>query len=163
AQLFFRAVTAVEESARSMKVALAVCDALVVVVLLRLLIASGRSPWWCLAYAWNPLVAIEGAGNAHIDLLGTLALVVAAWAIIRRWRPAAAPAFAFAVAVKFVPVVLAPLFWRRLRPRDALAGTALLVLLYLPFVHQYRLPVGSLGEYLAEWRFNGPLFAALRP
>src|SRR6185295_3844720 len=67
AQLFFRVVTAVEESARAMQVALAVCDALVVLVVLQLLAASGRSPWWSLAYAWNPLVAIEGPGNAHLD------------------------------------------------------------------------------------------------
>jgi hypothetical protein len=163
AQLFFRVVTAVEESARAIKVVVAVCDALVVVVVLQLLAASGRSPWWSLAYAWNPLVAIEGAGNGHVDLLGTLALVVAAWALVRRWPMRAALAFAFAVAVKFLPVVLAPLLWRRVRARDAIAATALLVGLYLPFVHQGRLPVGSLGAYLAEWRFNGPLFAALRP
>jgi len=163
AQLFFRAVTAVEESARAMKVALVACDVLVVAVVLRLLAASGQSRWWSLAYAWNPLVAIEGAGNAHIDLLGTLALVVAVWAMVRRRRTAAALALAFAIAVKFIPVVLAPLFWRRIRPRDALAGTALLAVLYLPFVHQGRLPEGSLRAYLTEWRFNGPLFAALRP
>jgi hypothetical protein len=163
AQLFFRAVTALEESARAVKVALGVCDAIVVVVLLRLLAASGRSPWWVLAYAWNPLVAIEGVGNGHVDLLGTLALAVAAWALVRRWRMAAALAFAFAVAVKFVPLVLAPLLWRRVRARDAIAATAVVVALYLPFVHHGRLPVGSLGVYLAEWRFNGPLFAALRP
>src|SRR5439155_1389629 len=42
-------------------------------------------------------------------------------------------------------------------------GTALLLALYLPFVHQGRLPLGPLGAYLAERRFNGPLFAALRP
>jgi len=163
AQLFFRVVTAIEESARAMKAALAVCDALVVVAVLQLLAASGRSPWWSLAYAWNPLVAIEGVGNAHIDLLGTLALVVAAWALVRGWRMPAALAFAFAVAVKFVPLVLAPLLWRRVRWRDAIAATALLVGLYLPFVNQGHLPLGSLGAYLAEWRFNGPLFAALRP
>jgi len=163
AQLFFRAVTAAEESARAMKVALAACDALVLVAVFRLLAASGQSRWWSLAYAWNPLVAIEGVGNAHIDLLGTLALLVAVGAIVRGRRTAAALAFAFAIAVKFIPVVLAPLFWRRIRPRDALAGMALLAVLYLPFVHQGRLPEGSLRVYLAEWRFNGPFFAALQP
>ena len=163
AELFFRVVTAVEESAGAMKGAFAVCDALVVLVVLRLLAASGRSAWWSLAYAWNPLVALEGAGNGHVDLLGTLALVAAAWALARRWRTAAALAFALAVGIKFAPIVLAPLLWRRLRVRDVLAGTALLLALYFPFVHQGRIPVGSLGAYLAEWRFNGPLFAAFRP
>ena len=34
----------------------------------------------------------------------------------------------------------------------------LVVLLYLPFVDGWQLPAGSLGTYLAQWRFNGPLF-----
>jgi hypothetical protein len=75
----------------------------------------------------------------------------------------AALAFALAVGIKFVPIVLAPLLWRRVRVRDAIAGTAVFLALYLPFVHQGRIPLGSLGAYVAEWRFNGPLFAALQP
>src|SRR5262249_23231094 len=44
AELFFRAVTRVEESARAMKGALVLCDGLVVLVVLRLLAAAGLSP-----------------------------------------------------------------------------------------------------------------------
>src|SRR5207247_3023155 len=132
AELFFRLVTAVEESAGAMKGALAACDALVVLVVLRLLAASGRSAWWSLAYAWNPLVALEGAGNGHVDLLGTLAVATTAWAVVRKRRTVAALAFAFAVGVKLIPIVLALLLWRRVRVRDAFAGLGLLAALYLP-------------------------------
>jgi hypothetical protein len=163
AELFFRAVTAVEESARAMKGTLVLCDGLVVLVVLRLLAAVGLSPWWVLAYAWNPLVALEGAGNGHVDVLGTLAVATAAWAVVRKRRTVAALAFAFAVGVKPLPIVLAPLLWRQIRVRDALAGLALLAALYLPFVHEGVVPLGSLRAYLAEWRFNAPLFAALAP
>ena len=163
AELFFRAVTAIEESARVMKGALVLCDGLVVLVVLRLLAVAGLSPWWVLAYAWNPLVALEAAGNGHVDVLGTLAVATAAWAVVRKRRTVAALAFAFAVGVKLLPIVLAPLLWRRIRVRDALAGAALLAALYLPFVHEGVIPLGSLRAYLAEWRFNGPLFAALAP
>jgi hypothetical protein len=163
AELFFRAVTAVEESAHAMKGALILCDGLVVLVMLRLLAAAGLSPWWVLAYAWNPLVALEGAGNGHVDLLGTLAIATTAWAVVRKRRTVAALFFAFAVSVKLVPLVLAPLLWRRVSVRDAFAGLGLLAALYLPFVHEGVVPLGSLRAYLAEWRFNGPLFAALVP
>ncbi|TMB08399.1 MAG: DUF2029 domain-containing protein, partial [Deltaproteobacteria bacterium] len=105
AELFFRAVTAVEESARAMKGAFILCDGLVVLVVLRLLAVAGLSPWWVLAYAWNPLVALEGAGNGHVDLLGTLAVATTAWAVVRKRRTVAALAFAFAVGVKLVPIV----------------------------------------------------------
>lgn len=161
AELFFRGVTAVEESPRAMKAALLACDVSVAVMLLGWLAATGRSPWWVLAYAWNPLVAIEGGGNAHVDLLGTMCLTLVAWSLARRWTMLAAASFALAVAVKLLPAVLAPLLWRRVRLRDALVGTALLVGLYLPFVDGGRLPLGSVGQYLVYWRFNGPAFATL--
>jgi hypothetical protein len=161
AELFFRAVMSVHESARAMKSALAICDAALVAVLLAWLVDSGRNPWWVLAYAWNPLVTVEGAGNGHIDLLGTLCLVLTAFWLSRGRRTIAALALALGVAVKFLPVVLLPLFWRRIGIRDAVLALALLAGLYLPFVNSVELPVGSLGAYLAWWRINGPLYSAL--
>jgi hypothetical protein len=151
----------VDDSARAMKSAAFVCDAAVVAVLLWWLSASHRSPWWVLAYAWNPLVALEGAGNGHIDLLGALGLVLTA-ALLARGRRAVAPvAFALAVGVKFLPVTLAPLFWGRIRLRDAALGVGILAALYVPFLGQGRLPLGSLGGYLARWRVNAPVYSAL--
>jgi hypothetical protein len=114
-----------------------------------------------LAYAWNPLVAIEGAGSGHVDLLGALLLVLAALWLTERRTLRASLAFALAVAVKFLPAVLAPLFWRRVRGRDVAAATILVLALYLPFSTGGVPPTGSLGAYFAAWRFNGPLFANL--
>src|SRR5262249_32309253 len=71
----------------------------------------------------------------------------------------AAVAFGLAVAVKFLPIVLVPLYWRRLRIRDALLTGLVFGLLYLPFLERGRIPVGSLGTYLHSFRFNDPLFA----
>lgn len=161
AELFFRAVATVGESARAMKSAIFLCDAGIAAVLLSWLVASGRSPWWVLSYAWNPLVALEGAGNGHIDLLGALCLVGAAASLSRGRRPLAAVAFALAIGVKFLPVTLAPLLWRRIRVRDAALGGAILAALYIPFLGQGRLPLGSLGDYLAKWRVNAPVYSAL--
>lgn len=161
AELFFRAVMTVHESARAMKAALTICDAALVAVLLLWLVDSGRNPWWILAYAWNPLVSLEGAGNGHVDLLGTLLLVLTAFSLSRGRRTIAAMALALGVAVKFLPVVLLPLFWRRMRTRDAALALALLAALYLPFVNSVALPFGSLGAYLALWRMNGPVYSAL--
>ena len=161
AELFFRAVTMVDESARAMKSAVLVCDAAIVVVLLWWLSASSRSPWWVLAYAWNPLVALEGAGNGHIDFLGVLGLVVAMAFLARGKRTVSAVAFAFAIGVKFLPVIVAPLLWARIRLRDAALGAGILVALYIPFLEQGTLPLGSVGKYLAKWRTNAPIYSAL--
>ena len=158
AQRFFFGVTSVHESVLAMAAAALVCDLLIVGLIWRWLAATGRSPWWVLAYAWHPLVALEGAGGAHVDIPGALLLVAAACALSRRRSLLAAVGFAAAVAVKFLPIVLAPLFWRRIRLVDAAVGALLVVLLYVPFLDGWQVPAGSLGTYLAQWRFNGPLF-----
>lgn len=162
AQLFLRAVTGIDESVAAIVAAVVVCDLLVMLLLWRWLAACGRSPWWVLAYAWHPLPALEGAAGGHIDLLGTLLVLAAAVALHARRTLGAALALAAAFSVKFLPLVLAPLLWRRVRLRDAIAGTALVVLLYVPFTAGAAgLPLGSLPQYAAQWRFNGPLFAWL--
>src|SRR5260370_1807554 len=161
AELFFRAVMTVNESALAMKSAVVLFAAPVVAVLFLWLQAWRRSTWWVLAYAWNPLVALEGAGNGHVDLLGALCLVLTAASIARGKRTVAAVAFAVGVGVKFVPAILVPLVWRRIRLRDAALCVGILAALYIPFLGQGRLPLGSLGNYLTYWRSNAPVYSAL--
>jgi hypothetical protein len=120
AELFFRAVTAIHESAFSFKVAFAVCDWMIVFLLLAELRWSGRGEHWVLAYAWHPLLVPCVAYNGHVDILGALLLLVSVISLRRQWRAFGAIAFAMAVAVKFLPAVLAPLYWRRVRVRDGL-------------------------------------------
>ena len=161
AQLFFRAVTAIRESTFAMKVAFEVCDLLIVFVLFDMLRGSRQGAHLVLAFAWNPLLAIEVAGSGHIDIVGALFLVVSAAALLRRWRATAAVALGLAIAVKFLPVVLLPLYWKRVRIRDAALAAAVVGLLYVPFLNHGRIPIGSLGTYVQTFRFNGPVFAVL--
>jgi hypothetical protein len=161
AQLFFRAVTGVRESTFALKVAFVVCDLAIIFILLDVLRRSGQGSHWVLAYAWNPLVAVEVAGSGHIDIVGVLLLLVSAAALLRRWRAVAAVAFGLAVAVKLLPIVLLPLYWKRVRLRDAALATVMVGLLYAPFLNHGRIPIGSLSTYVQSFRFNGPVFATL--
>jgi hypothetical protein len=161
AQLFFRAVTAIHESVFALKVAFVVCEFAIVFVLLDLFRFTGQGAHLVLAYAWNPLLAIEVAESGHIDIVGALLLVVSAAALVRRWRATAAVALGLAIAVKFLPVVLLPLYWKRVRIRDAALAAVVVALLYVPFLNHGRIPTGSLGTYVQSFRFNGPVFAAL--
>ncbi len=160
AQLFFRAVTAIQESTFALRVAFVVCEFAIVFVLLDVLRRKKRSHL-VLAYAWNPLLAIEVAGSGHIDIVGALLLLVSVAALGRRWRATAAVALGLAVAVKFLPIVLLPLYWKRVRIRDAALAAAVVGLLYVPFLDHGHIPIGSLGTYVQGFRFNGPVFAAL--
>ena len=81
AQLFFRAVTAIHESTFALKVAFEVCDLAIVLVLLDVARGSRQGAHLVLAYAWNPLLAIEVAGSGHIDIVGALLVLVSAAAL----------------------------------------------------------------------------------
>jgi hypothetical protein len=161
AQLFFRAVTAIQESTFALKLAFVVCEFAIVFVLLDVLRCTRQGGHLVLAFAWNPLLAIEVAGSGHIDIVGALLLLVSAAALVRRWRATAAVALGLAIAVKFLPIVLLPLYWKWVRIRDVALGAAVVGLLYVPFLHHGRIPIGSLGTYVRSFRFNGPVFAAL--
>jgi alpha-1,6-mannosyltransferase len=161
AQLFFRAVTSIQESTFALKIAFVVCEFAIVFVLLHVLRYNRQGAHLVLAFAWNPLLAIEVAGNGHIDILGALLLLVSAVALGRRWRATAAVGLGLAVAVKLLPIVLLPLYWKRVRLREAALAAAVVALLYLPFLDHGRIPTGSLGAYVQSWRFNGPVFAML--
>ncbi len=161
AQLFFRGVTAIHESIFALRVAFVACDLAIVLVLLDTLRSSPLGAHWVLAYAWHPLLATEVASSGHVDIVGALLLLVSAAALRRRWRATAAVTFALAVAVKLLPIVLLPLFWRRVRLRDTALAALVLVGLYVPFVDHWRIPIGSLGAYVQHFRFNDPVFAAL--
>ena len=161
AELFFRGVTAIHESVFALKVAFVICDVAIVFVLLDVLRSSGQAAHWVLAYAWHPLLATEVAGSGHIDIVGALLLLISVAALGRRWRTVAAIAFALAVGVKLFPIVLLPLYWKRIRIRDGALAAIVLGLLYVPFFSHGRIPTGSLGTYVHSFRFNDPVFALL--
>jgi alpha-1,6-mannosyltransferase len=161
AQLFFRAVTAIHESTFALKIAFIICELASVFVLLDILRRAGLAEHWALAYAWHPLLATEVAGSGHIDIVGVLLLLLSVAALARRWRAVAAVAFALAVAVKLLPIVLLPLYWKRVRLRDGALAAIVFGVLYVPFLNHGRIPFGSLGTYVYSFRFNDPVFAKL--
>ena len=162
AQWFFRGVATLGESVPAFKLALLACDLLIVWLLLKWLAVAGHSAWRVLLYAWNPLVIIEVSGSGHIDALAALLLASAFLALSSRRTLLASLAFVAAVEVKFLPIVLAPLFWRRVRPRDVAFACLFGIALAAPFlVSPAGLTLGALPTYLEKWRFNGPVFAAI--
>ena len=161
AQLFFRAVTTIHESAFAFKVAFVLCELAIVPLLLAELRRLGQGEHWVLAYAWNPLLVTCVTYSGHVDVLGVLLLLLSVAALERRWRTFAAIAFGLAVAVKFLPIVLTPLYWRRVRVRDGLLAMLIVGLLYVPFLRGASVPTGSIGVFVERFRFNDPAFAEI--
>lgn len=161
AQLFFRLLVTLYESARLMKVVLVGCDLLTILLLWKWLRAAGRDEWLVLAYAWNPLVILEVAHSGHIDALGAFWIAASAYWLTARRTALASLAFTMAVATKLLPVVLAPLFIARVRARDVALAAGLLAALYLPFMSGGAPPLGAVPNVVAHIRFNSPVFRPL--
>jgi hypothetical protein len=161
AQLFFRLVVTIRETSRAMKWSLVLCDLLTIWVLIAWLRQTGRSPWLSLLYAWNPLVILEVAHSGHIDALGALWIALSAWMLSTGRGMRAAIAFVLAVATKLLPIVLIPLYWKRIRFRDGVVAAFVLAALYFPFRSAGLLPLGAVPNVVAFIRFNGPLFKGL--
>jgi hypothetical protein len=163
AQLFFRFSTSIVESARAIKVVLVACDLATALVLVLWLRSTGRNPLLALAYAWNPLVVLEVAHSGHLDAAGMFLTALAAYALTRERIAVSVLALAGGIAIKFLPIVLIPLWWGRARLKHAALGAALLAALYLLFVDfsGQTAPVGSVSNMIRAFRFNGPAFKAL--
>ncbi len=161
AQLFFRLVVSIHDSTRTMKAALVGCDLMTILILWRWLALTGRPEWLVMTYAWNPLVVLEIAHSGHLDALGAMWIAASAYWLSRRRTALATVAYVFAVATKLLPIVLLPLYWRRVRVRDAVGGSSLLALLYVAYTRHGALPFGNVPNVVDHIRFNGPLFRFL--
>src|SRR5258707_1615536 len=113
AQLFFRAITAIHESVFALKVAFVVCDLAIVLVLLDILRRGRQGAHWVLAYAWNPLLATEVAGNGSLPIFGVVPLFGSLAAPVRRWGAGGALGVLVGVSVEILPIFLLPLYSRR--------------------------------------------------
>jgi hypothetical protein len=161
AQLFFRLMVTLADSARVMKLALTACDLLTILLVWRWLRVTGRNEWLALWYAWNPLVILEVAHSGHIDGLGAMWIAASALWLSSRRTALASVAFTLAVATKLLPIVLAPLYIGRVRYRDIALGAAVLGALYLPFMSSATIPIGAIPTVVEHIRFNSPIFRPL--
>ncbi len=126
-------------------------------------------------WAWCPTVVLETGGNAHIDVLASLLVVLALGAVARGRRQRGGVLLGLAIATKLLPVVLLPALagplrervgsWLRGPGRLALVAGVVLALTYLPHLVVVGTDVlGYLPGYLPEEGFDGQTrFPLLRP
>lgn len=118
--------------------------------------------WW----TWCPVVWLECGNNAHIDVLGVLLLVLAFGVLMQRHRPerqltprrlgAAGALFGAAIAVKLVPVLVAPVLLFRRGHLVLAAAAGVFVAGYLPHLVLVGSDVlGYLPGYLEEEGYAG--------
>ena len=103
AQLLFRLIAAVSQTALAAKVTAVVCEMVGVFALLLTLSAAGLPRSRVLIYPWNPLAAWSFAGNGHVDAEAAALIAAAITARTARRDGRAGALLAGATRVKFLP------------------------------------------------------------
>lgn len=117
-----------------------------------------------LLYAWNPLVLIAGAGQAHGESVLVFFLVLALWAWRRDREIVATIALVGAGMVKLYPFVLLPFLWRRVGWRSVAVSLAVAVGLAAPYV-RLEVPgnvLDSLDLYVRFFEFNAGFYYVVK-
>ena len=119
-------------------------------------------------YAWNPLVVIEFAASGHHDALAIAAVFAASLLIIRGRGTLSTLALALGALIKAFPIVLFPLWLRRVGwPRslwgwvNALAAVTLAAVCAWPFRSAWPQLLDSLAYYQSRWQNNNASLYAL--
>jgi hypothetical protein len=152
----FALVSSISPTIWAMKLWIVLHDLVIIWVLLRWSRARGAGAWAALAYAWNPLVLIEFAGQGHNDPTAMLGLVLALYWCDRR-PLASATALALGSLVKLAPLVALPFLLVRWPTRARALALGVLVLgLGLFWREAHGANAGLLG--FGRWLDNELLF-----
>lgn len=133
-------------------------------------LAPVLTPGALLLYAWSPLPVVEFWWNGHNDAMAVFFLV-AAMLLATAQRPGTAAtashvALGLAIAVKWWPAVLWPLFVWRDRGRTWLIAPAVVAASSLPYVWtpEWRELIANaryMSGFVGGWRNNDSLFGVL--
>ena len=151
AQVIFAAIGRVWSSVTAVKLTMVGFEILAVWCLLRLLSIAKLPAERVLIYAWNPLPVWAFAGNGHIDAAAIGLLSLALLLRVRHRNGWAGMALGMAILTKFLPVVVAPVLWRRRAGwRTVAAAVATIALLYVLYSSVGSHVFGFLNGYDAE-------------
>jgi hypothetical protein len=142
-------------------------SAIVIFALARRLVPELR--WTAITgWLWNPISLVEFAGDGHIDAVMIFLVLLACYAGVRGWGYVTTVALGLAVAVKYLPVVLAPpligMVWRHSDSRAgvvvkiACGGVTLLALIALAFA-----PFWVGGATFVGTQESGRLYSSWTP
>lgn len=113
----------------------------------------------------TPIILVEGAWNAHLDVLGLIAGFGFATALKRKRAGEAGIWTAVAVSLKILPALWALpalfLFQGKAKYQYLSAGLLLGLVLWIPYLRDLDVLFQSFGTYSQSWYFNNPFFHIL--
>jgi alpha-1,6-mannosyltransferase len=151
AEMFFLAVTRISETLTMMRLAMVICEIVVIATIIDLLRILQLPAVTVVAWAWHPLAIWEIAHSGHVEALMVALLMAGVWLLIRKSGLAGTIAVALAALVKPYALMALSGFWRRRDWRMPLAVAATIAFCYLSYLDAGRGVLGFLTTgYLAE-------------
>lgn len=121
-----------------------------------------------LLYALNPLIILELTGNLHFEAFMIFFLLTGIYFFLTRKPMMSALTFSFAIASKLIPLMLLPVFFKRLPVKKLLIFYSLIaiftVVLFLPLINSDLIKgmSSSLSLYFQSFEFNASIYYILR-
>lgn len=135
-------------------------DLAALLLLLRLVRQNAAPIRWAGFYAFNPIVLISFAAEAHFDSLMVTALLAALLAASSE-KKSAWLWLGLAIQIKLVCLVVAPLFLTRKLLRSSWLLLPILILPGLPFITSLPEWVEGVRTFAGTSAFNAPLYTLL--
>lgn len=133
---------------------------LIAIFVLARIVSSG----FVLFYAWNPVIIIETAGQAHTESAVLLALVLVIYFAQKNQSRWSSVFLSIAGCIKLYPFIFFPFLWRRHGWRSVWPGVVVTILLCIPYLapYIYSNVSTSLDLYARFFEFNAGLYYALK-
>ncbi len=168
AQIIFSSIVAISsENPLAMQIAFTAFDlgnGLLIALLLKQLKRPARQS---LLYLLNPLIIVEFAHGAHIDAAMTFFVLLALLTYAQQQKSLSSIGLAGAVLIKYIPLLLVPVFLRYWKWRATLVFGLVVLLGFLPFLNA-GLGVGAQDDgsgilgavriYTNSWKTNDGVF-----
>lgn len=129
---------------------------------------EGMSAKRVLLYGLNPLIIIELSGNLHFEAL-MICFLLLSYFFLRKGRWLLSSLFfALAVCTKLLPLMLLPLYLKRLGLKKAVqfyaATAAITLILFLPLLNMELIKgiSESVGLYFRKFEFNASIYYVVR-
>ena len=150
------------------KLIVALADALAIFFIIKILKKIKLDPKLVILYALNPLVIIEGAGNAHFEVVQVSMMVISIYFLLEKNIFVAALFWGLAIVTKLLPLMLLPLIFRLLGFKKGLQFSVIsitvAVITFLPFISEASLNgfSKSLQLYFQNFEFNASVYYLAR-
>ncbi|MBX9734925.1 MAG: hypothetical protein K2X37_12760 [Chitinophagaceae bacterium] len=150
------------------KLFISIVDVIGIIFLYKLLKKNNLNQKLIILYALNPIIIIEGAGNAHFEVVQAAFIFISLYYLHVKKMTTAAICWGLAIVTKLVPLMLLPLIVRWLGWKKGIIFSVISVFVaaisFLPFVSSNSLQGfgKSLNLYFQNFEFNGSIYYIAR-